>query len=66
MCFQIFHIFETNFSRDFLTDQCIQNLKKVLLGLLAHVTPFTFKMRLSYENEFYLHGNENDFHIIKG
>ena len=31
--------FICNFSRDFLTDKCIENFKKAVLGLLGHVTP---------------------------
>ena len=41
-----FHIFVCNFSRDFLTDKCIQKFKKVVLGLLGHVTPKIFVRRI--------------------
>ena len=38
----IFHTFVFNFSRDFLTDKCTENFKKVALGRLAHVIPSIF------------------------
>ena len=37
-CFRFSILFVRNFSRDFLTDKCIEK-KKMVLGFLAHVTP---------------------------
>ena len=37
-----FHIFVSNFFREIFADNCIENLKKKVLGLLAHVTPSIF------------------------
>ena len=34
------------FSREILRDKCIENLKKKVLGLLAHVTPSNFFSRI--------------------
>ena len=35
-----------NFSRDFLTNECIENLKNVVVGFLAHVAPSIFFSRI--------------------
>ena len=45
----IFHTFVFNFFRDFLTDKCTENFKKVALGRLAHVIPSIFFLLESLE-----------------
>ena len=45
--------FPGNFSRDLiLTDTCIENLKKVVVGLLAHETPSIFFSRVLRSEAF--------------
>ena len=40
------YTFVCNFSREILTDRCIENLKKKVLCLLAHVMPLNFFSRI--------------------
>ena len=53
---QIFHIFVCNFSPDFLTDECIENLKRGVLGLLANETSSIFSVEsIGLKLQFTIH-----------